>query len=406
MKQTFDYIIVGAGSAGCVLANKLTAGGDNTVLVLEAGPMDHDLWIHMPAGVYRSYKDPRINWNYVTEDEPAFDNRNIDIPRGRVVGGSSSINSMVYMRGHPWDYDRWASECGLKNWRYADCLPYFKAGENSDRGASDWRGAGGPLSTARGSYDNPLYDAFIDAGEQAGQGRTDDPNGFNPEGVTRLDATKVNGRRCSAAVAHLRPALKRGHVTLLTRALFHTLIIEGNRAAGVAFEHKGGVHSAHAAKEVILCGGAINSPQLLMLSGIGPAAHLKEHGIEVKVNLPGVGQNLQDHACSMIQNACLKSFPMHKVNQPHRKLAAGARWVFTRSGVATSNIWEAGGMIRGNDQVSYANVEYHFGPVGFEYEGEKIKLRQAFAVHIDQSRPRSRGQIRLKSADPNEKVSL
>lgn len=213
--NTFDYIIIGAGSAGCVLANKLGADGKTSVLVLEAGPMDHDLMIHVPAGVYRTWCDPKLNWNYQTEPEPELAERSVFMPRGKVVGGSSSINSMVYMRGHPLDYDRWASECGLTEWSYAHCLPYFKAGETSDRGGDDWRGATGPLGVTKGSFDNPLYDAFLEAGEQAGQGRSEDLNGFNPEGVSRLDATRKHGRRCSAAVAHLRPALKRGNVTLL-----------------------------------------------------------------------------------------------------------------------------------------------------------------------------------------------
>ena len=402
-ESTYDYVIVGAGSAGCVLANKLSEDGTNKVLVLEAGPMDRDLMIHMPAGVYKVYKDPKINWNYVTEDEPFLFDRNVDMPRGKVVGGSSSINSMVYMRGHPLDYDRWADELGLDQWRYANCLPYFKTGETSDRGANDWRGGNGPLGVTQGHYDNPLYDAFLDAGEQAGQGRSEDLNGYQPEGVSRFDATKWNGRRCSAAVAHLRPALNRENVTLVTRALVRKIILEGGRATGIEYTCRGKRISVMAEKEVILCGGAINSPQTLMLSGIGPAKHLRDHGIEPQIDLPGVGRNLQDHASIIIQYESRKVFPIHKIANPVRKLAAGAWWVFTRSGVVASNIWEAGGLIRGNDRVPYPNLQYHFGPVGFEYEGNNIKLRQAFALHIDQLRPRSRGHIELQSADPQQK---
>ncbi|MEM9332452.1 MAG: choline dehydrogenase [Pseudomonadota bacterium] len=401
--KAYDYVIVGAGSAGCLLANKLTADTSYKVLILEAGPLDRDPMIHMPAGVYKVYQDPKINWNYKTEDERELLDRNVDMPRGKVLGGSSSINSMVYMRGHPVDYDRWAEEHGLTHWRYSDCLPYFKSGESSDRGASDWRGSSGPLGVSKSSYENPLYDAFLDAGEQAGQGRSEDLNGFQPEGVARFDATKRNGKRCSAAVAHLHPAMKRTNLEVITRALVDSILFEGNRASGITFTHKGEIYNALAEKEVILCGGAINSPQTLMLSGIGAAKELDALGIKVRVNLPGVGQNLQDHASIVVQYGCKKSFPIHKITNPLRKAAAGAWWVFTRKGVVASNIWEAGGLIRGNETVAYPNLQYHFGPVGFEYEGSKIKLRQAFAIHIDQLRPQSRGYIKLKSANPRDK---
>lgn len=404
--NTFDYIIVGAGSAGCVLANKLGADGRKSILVLEAGPMDHDLMIHVPAGVYRTWHEPKLNWNYHTEPEPELHDRSVFMPRGKVVGGSSSINSMVYMRGHPLDYDRWAGECGLAQWRYEHCLPYFKAGETSDRGGDDWRGGSGPLGVSKGSFENPLYDAFIEAGEQAGQGRSDDLNGFNPEGVARFDATKINGRRCSAAVAHLRPALKRGNVTLLVAAMAKRVLFTGNRAYGIAFDHKGAERIVHAGTQVILSGGAINSPQLLMLSGIGQADHLNDKGIKPLVNLPGVGKNLQDHASIILQYECTRSFPIHKVDTPWRKAAAGLQWVFTRSGMAASNIWEAGGLIRGNHQVTYPNLQYHFGPVGFEYNEGDIKLLQAFAIHVDQLRPRSMGSVWLKSGNPYDKPAM
>jgi len=401
--KNYDYVIVGAGSAGCVLANKLGEDKKYKILVLEAGPMDYNLMIHIPAGVYKAYRDPKINWNYLTENEPELFDRNILMPRGKVVGGSSSINSMVYMRGHPLDYDRWQSECGLKDWSYDQCLPYFKQGENSDRGENQWRGGDGNLGVTKGSFDNPLFDAFEEAGRQSGQGYSEDLNGFNPEGIARLDATRKHGRRCSAAVAHLRPALARGNITLLTKAQVVKINISGNSATGVTFKHKGKLHSVEANKEVILSGGAINSPHLLMLSGIGPSQHLKEHGIEVHADLPGVGQNLQDHSSIILQYGCKKSFPIHKVNQPHRKLATGIRWVFTRKGLATSNIWEAGGLIKSSPNAAYPDIQYHFGPVGFEFNNDKISLLQAFAIHVDQLRPRSRGQVILKSGNPLEK---
>ena len=404
--KRYDYVIIGAGSAGCVLASKLTADGRNSVLILEAGPMDRNLMIHMPAGVYSAHKNPRINWNYETEAEDALYGRRVGMPRGKVVGGSSSINSMVYMRGQPQDYDRWADELGLTEWRYANCLPYFKAGETSDRGPNDWRGGDGPLGVTKGCYENPLYDAFLEAGEQAGQGRTDDPNGYQPEGVTRLDATKKNGRRCSAAVAHLKPALARDNLTLMTGAMVQNIVVDGNRASGVVFDHRGERHTVEAEKEVIVSGGAINSPQTLMLSGIGPADHLRAMGIDVKCDLAGVGQNLQDHAAVDITFTCRKSFPMHRVDQPLNMLVAGARWMLARSGPASSNIFEAGGLIRGNDHVDYPNLQYHMAPTGYEYEGEKITLLQAFNIQVDQLRPRSSGHLELKSANPADKPAM
>ena len=406
VQQTYDYIIVGAGSAGCVLANKLSADGKHSVLLLEAGPPDRNLMIHIPAGVYSVYRDPSINWNYRTEAEPELLGRQIDQPRGKVVGGSSSINSMVYMRGQPQDYDRWASEHGLTQWSYDRCLPYFKAGETSDRGASDWRGGEGPLGVTKGSYDNPLFDAFLEAGEQAGQGRSDDLNGYRPEGVARLDATKRHGRRCSAAVAHLRPALARPNLTLETRALVSRLEFQGNRVTGLSYEQRGETRRAEAEREVILSGGAINSPQTLMLSGIGPADHLRARGIEPRLDLPGVGGNLQDHATIILQWTCRRPVSIHRVEHPLHKAAAGLRWVISRSGVAASNIWEAGGLIRGNDEVPYPNLQYHFGPMGVDLNDPKLRLFQGFALHIDQLRPQSTGRITLKSADPREKPLL
>ena len=248
-----------------------------------------------------------------------------------------------------------------------------------------------------------MFDAFEEAGPQSGQGYSEDLNGYNPEGIARFDATRKNGRRCSAAIAHLKPAIARGNITVLTRAQVLKLDIEGNSVSGVTFQHKGKIRSVKANKEVILSGGAINSPHLLMLSGIGPSEHLKDHGINVHVDLPGVGQNLQDHSTIILEYACKKSFPIHKVNQPHRKLATGIQWVFTKKGIATSNIWEAGGLIRSSSKAKYPDIQYHFGPVGFEYNGNKISILQAFAIHVDQLRPRSRGQVTLRSANPLDK---
>lgn len=401
--QQYDYIILGAGSAGCVLANELSQDPNNAVLILEAGPRDRKLLIHMPAGVYSVYKDPSINWNYDSEKEPYLENRKITLPRGKVSGGSSSINSMVYMRGHPQDYDLWASRYSLDKWSYDQCLPYFKKCESSDRGASDWRGTKGRLGVTRAKLKNPLFDAFLEAGSQSGQGVTDDPNGFKPEGVARLDSTTKNGRRSSAAVAHLKPALSRSNLRLINEALVTRVVIENGRATGVEFTYQGDKLTAHAAKEVLLCAGAIKSPQLLMLSGIGPSDHLKEFEISTIHHLPGVGQNLQDHLSISVINQSLRPVTYHKVDNPIRKLLLGCQWLLTRRGFVASNIWEAGGHIRGYKAVNFPNFQYHFAPIHAEFNGTKIKLFQAFTTQLDQLRPRSRGEIRLLSADPRHR---
>ena len=399
----YDYIIIGAGSAGCVLANRLSEVPQNRVLILEAGPMDHKLMVHIPAGVYHAYKDPSINWNYTSEPESECDDRRIDLPRGKVIGGSSSINSMVYMRGHPMDYDRWADTFGLPDWRFERCLPYFKRCESSDRGESAWRGGSGPLGVTRGTLRNPLFDALYEAGEQSGQGTSDDLNGYKPEGIARLDSTTRFGRRCSAAVAHLKPALKRPNLTLQTNALSRRLIIENSRARGVEYEVNGEVKQAYAGKEVIVSCGAIKSPQLLMLSGIGPADALSTMDIEPLVNLPGVGQNLQDHLRIDSAFYSKKPITLHTLTQPLKKLSVGLQWLATRSGVGASNIWEMGGFVFGNDQVTHPNLQYHFTPVYSEWQDRKIRLEQGYVLACDQLRPKSRGEIKLRSADPRDR---
>lgn len=396
----YDYIILGAGSAGCVLANELSQDSNNRVLVLEAGPMDHKLMIHMPAGVHVAYKDPSINWNYESEKEAELADRNITLPRGKVIGGSSSINSMVYMRGHPKDYDYWASNHNLPAWDYAQCLPYFKKCESSDRGADDWRGAEGRLGVTKGKLKNPLFDAFLEAGRESGQGYSEDLNGFKPEGLARLDSTTRYGRRCSAATAHLKPALSRSNLTLIVRALVHRIIIENGYARAVEFEHRGEVHRVRAVKEIIVSAGAIKSPQILMLSGIGPSDHINEFGIESTHHLPGVGQNLQDHLNIAVVSECTKPVTFDRMDHPLRKLAIGLQWIFTRKGFVASNIWEAGGYIYGNSEVEFPNLQYHFAPIHYEYHGSDIKLLRGFTAQLDQLRPRSRGEIRLLSANP------
>lgn len=399
----YDYIILGAGSAGCVLANELSLDSNNRVLILEAGPMDHKLMIHMPAGVHKAYRDPSINWNYESEAEAELEHRNITLPRGKVIGGSSSINSMVYMRGHPQDYDLWAAQHNLSEWSYAKCLPYFKHCESSDRGANDWRGDKGRLGVTRGKLENPLYDAFFEAGRQSGQGYSEDLNGYQPEGLARLDSTTKFGRRSSAAVAHLKPALSRSNLTLKVNALVHRVVIENSRAKAVVFQRNGKILTAQAAREVIVCSGAIKSPQILMLSGIGPSDHLRDFGVAVVHHLPGVGQNLKDHLTIDVVHECTKAVTFDRYQNPLRQLAIGLQWIFTRKGFVASNVWEAGGFIYGNNSVDFPNLQYHFAPVNYEYQGEKINLSQGFITQLDQLRPLSKGEIRLLSADPGHR---
>jgi len=406
MQNEYDYIILGAGSAGCVLANRLSESGEFSVLVVEAGPMDNKLLIHIPAGVHSVYKDPAINWNYDSEKEPDLAQRHIELPRGKVLGGSSSINAMVYMRGHPKDYDRWNDELGLEGWRYADCLPYFRAGETSERGESEWRGGSGPLGVSRPKLDNPLFDAFLEAGTSSGQGRSDDLNGYQPEGLARLDSTIRDGRRCSAAVAHLKPALARPNLELVTRALVEQLLLENKRACGVRVRHRGSAQVVRARREVIVSCGAIKSPQLLMLSGIGPADELRRHGIAIQHEMPGVGQNLQDHLKIHCTWACTQPITYHRVDRPWNQLVIGLRWLTSRSGFGASNVWEAGGLIRGNDKVDYPNLQYHYAPISASYEGRRLKLSQAFTLQVDQLRPASKGHVALISDDPAERPAV
>lgn len=397
MADPFDIIVVGAGSAGCVLANRLTADGRTRVLLLEAGPRDTDPWIHIPLGYGKLFKKPSVNWSYQSEPEPELNGRSIFTPRGKVLGGSSSINGLVYIRGQPQDFDDWEAP----GWSFGELLPYFRKSEDQARGAGPLHGAGGPLSVSDQSEPHALCDAFIAAAEQAGHTRNPDFNGPEQEGAGYFQITTRNARRCSTAVGYLRAAQKRPNLKVATGALASRVLLEGTRAAGVEYLLGNERRTATAAREVILCGGAINTPQLLQLSGVGPPALLAEHGIPVVLGQPDVGEHLQDHFQARMVLRCTQPITLNDdMRSPLRQLKMGLRYLLQKKGPLTFGAGYAGGFWRTRPELKRPDVQTHFLTFSLDRMGEALHPFSGFTASICQLRPTSRGSVRIRSADP------
>ena len=407
MNKDIDYIIVGAGSAGCVLANRLSESGEYQVVLLETGGSDKNIMIQMPTALSYPMNTEKYAWQFHTEPEPYLDNRKMHCPRGKVMGGSSSINGMVYVRGHARDFDQW-EEKGAAGWSYKDCLPYFKRSETWYKGEDDYRGGDGPVATSNGNNMklNPLYKAFIGAGQDAGYPKTSDYNGKQQEGFGPMHMTVGNGVRSSTSNAYIKPAKNRPNLTILSGVLVQRVLLKNKVARGVEYKVNGKTEKLNASKEVILCAGSIGSPQLLQLSGIGPKEVLQSAGVEVKHHLPGVGENLQDHLEVYFQYHCKKPITLNSKLNLFSKGLIGIQWILSKTGLGATNHFESCGFIRSRVGLEWPNIQYHFLPAAMRYDGNAAMSGHGYQVHAGVNKVNSRGSIKINSSEAEAKPTI